>query len=365
MPAHHSEPTRYRDVISDATGADPRRMRLFAASPRPTDAALNGIYCRAVIAVSNPPLATQSSFWHSVLVDCRTLQDGWLVLTLPGGILDANELVTVLNDSAPLGWSAHIDIVPDSTGCTYLPPGHVITASYTEQPQHFPDARSAPGTEGEGPVQHAASGTNGDPEHPSSPPSSHTDADELNQAQVAGADVTVITCYLFAPEFIPIEVQVPTPLPASQDDFLALVRASRSDEDWPFFPHLRAVLPQPETTYVCLLALPPWPTIGVPVLLQLLSDAPRTFAIYVPPQLSHTAALNIAGVEAQWGYRVYLRDLPWPIPETGTQPVEPGDLITIALPHQYTLGLALDAMLQWTYGWFVPEGPPGHWPGGT
>ena len=81
--------------------------------------------------------------------------------------------------------------------------------------------------------------------------------------------------------------------------------------------------------------------------------------------ISHDAALNIAGASGQWDYRVYVRDIPWPIPIEGTTPVEPGDLITIVQPDRHVPGMTLADMLQWTYGWFQPDGPPGHWPGGT
>ena len=117
---------QYRELIGEATGADSHRMRLTAAAPPPNDAALNGVLCRTVIAVSHPPHTERTGVWHSILVDCRPLHEGWLELALNHGILDANELVTVLNDSAPLGWFASIDVETDHTGCLYLPPGSVF-----------------------------------------------------------------------------------------------------------------------------------------------------------------------------------------------------------------------------------------------
>ncbi|CAE7033290.1 HERC4 [Symbiodinium sp. CCMP2592] len=39
------DPMRYRDAISGVTGADPTRMRLFAAQPSPTNVAIRGVNC--------------------------------------------------------------------------------------------------------------------------------------------------------------------------------------------------------------------------------------------------------------------------------------------------------------------------------
>ena len=106
--------------------------------------------------------------------------------------------------------------------------------------------------------------------------------------------------------------------------------------------------------------MPDWPTAGVPVLIHLLGDTPRTFAVFSPAVTSHTGVLNCAGVTSQWGYRVYIRDLPWPIPEQGTVPVEPGDLLTISPPGHYHIpGLSLSDILQWTYGRAQTADPPG------
>ena len=107
------------------------------------------------------------------------------------------------------------------------------------------------------------------------------------------------------------------------------------------------------------------PSVRAPVLIQSSGDAPRTFAAFLPPAITHDDALILAGVSPGFGFRVFHRDLPWPVPERGEIRLEPGDLLTVARPDRHVPGWALADTLQWTYGWFQPEQPPGQWPGGT
>ena len=129
ISAHHSDPTQYRQVIGEATGAHPARFRLFAATPRPTDASVNGVFCRAVIAVTECTSMLSSVAWHSIIVDRRPIQAGWLDIVLPDGLLDVAGLVAQLGATVPLGWFVHVDVLPDHTGHVRCPPGHVITVT--------------------------------------------------------------------------------------------------------------------------------------------------------------------------------------------------------------------------------------------
>ena len=92
---------------------------------------------------------------------------------------------------------------------------------------------------------------------------------DLQDDQTIDNDLTVITCYIFAPEYVPVEIRVPLRLPATPEEFTAAVQNNRTGEDWPFFPQLCEVKPQPASTFACLLAVPTWPAAGVPVLIQL------------------------------------------------------------------------------------------------
>ena len=369
ISASHPEPWRYREMIGEAVDVDPLHMHLFAAAPSPTDAALSGVHCRAVIAVGAPPPSAVQRYWHCVLVDCRHMQEGWLELVLYEGVLDVLELSTVLNDSAPPGWYVHIDVAPQRAGCIYLQPGYVILATYEDYPQTFPTGNeSSTPQEAHG----EATGEAGVTEVPSPGPSDaedqpapDDDAEEPATDAAAEEPTTAVTCYIFAPDFYPVEVDVPVHLPTTVEAFLGVARERRPAGDLPFFDNLCVVHPQPDPTYVCLLATPNWPTVGVPVLIQSLGDAPRTFAIFLPPAITHDDALMIVGVSVGVGFRAYHRDLPWPIPERGEIQLEPGDLLTVARPASYRPGWALADTLLWTYGWYQPEQPPGHWPGGT
>ena len=369
ISASYSEPWRYRAMIGEAVDVDPLHMQLFAAAPRPLDTAMNGVHCRAVIAVGSIPPVPVQRYWHCVLVDCRHIQEGWLELALFEGVLDVNELSTVLNDSAPHGWHVHIDVAPQRAGCVYLQPGHVIHASYEDHPQTFLTGGDLP------PSQETSGDLNGANARIDDPTQGLLDAGEQPEQDVAIEEPAVdtiaaepdahITCYLFAPDYCPVEIDIPTHLPTTVEPFLATVRECRPVDALPYFPRLCVVHPQPDPTYVCLLAIPDWPTVGVPVLIQSLGDAPRTFAIFLPPVITHDDVLLIAGVSPGLGFRAYHRDLPWPVPERGEFRVEAGDLLTAARPDSYRPGWVLADTLLWTYGWYQPAEPPGHWPGGT
>ena len=296
ISANHPEPWRYREIIGEAVDVDPLRMQLFAAVPRPLDAAMSGVHWRAVLAVGAFPPSAVQRYWHCVLVDCRHMQEGWLELTLYEGVLDVQELSTVLNDSAPPGWYVHIDVAPQRAGCVYLPPGHVILATYEDCQQTFPTGNDPPASHDTTAEVTGAPANPGDPLPGSSDredqPDPATDAEEPTAVVVEEEPATDVTCYLFTPEFYPVELDIPVQLPTTVGTFLDAVQARRSAVDLSFFPRLCVVHPQPDPTYVCLLAIPEWPTVGVPVLIHSLGDAPRTFAISFPPALTHDDVLT-------------------------------------------------------------------------
>ena len=365
ISASHSEPWRYRHLISDAVGADQTHTQLFAAAPRQPDAALSGVHCCAVIAVGVPPTPGVQRYWHCALVDCRHMRDGWLELTLYEGVLDVQELSIVLGDSAPAGWHAHIDVTPQRAGCVYLNPGHVITATYEDHPQVFPDTTEQPAPESATNDGAETELPQPDPSEQGDQPSQDAGSEHQDAIEAEPEPPTNITCFLFAPEFYPAEVTVPTYLPTNVEAFLDLVQAHRSGEDLPCFGKLCVVHPQPDPVFVCLLAIPEWPSVRVPVLIQSHGHAPCTFAVFLPPVVTHEDVLILAGNSNTLGYRVFHRDLPWPAPERGEIRLEPGDLLTVVRPDRHVPGWALADTLLWTYGWFQPEQPPGQWPGGT
>ena len=365
VSASHGEPWRYRDIIGEAVDVDPAHMQLFAAVPRQPDVALNGVHCCAIIAVGAQPTPVVQRYWHCALVDCRHIREGWLALTLYEGVLDVHELSVVLNDSAPAGWHVHIDVIPQRSGCVYLNPGHVILATYEDHPQVFPDTTDRPFPVPEDHHDYNEETPPSDPPDSEGQPSQATDPGGLLVDDEEAEPTTDITCYLFAPDFYPAEVTVPTPLPITVEAFLDLVQTHRSGGDLPCFTQLCVVHPQPEPVFVCLIAVPEWPSVRVPVLIQSSGDAPRTFAAFLPPVITPDDALILAGVSPGFGFRVFHRDLPWPVPERGEIRLEAGDLLTVARPDRYVPGWALVDTLQWTYGWFQPEQPPGQWPGGT
>ncbi|CAE7252408.1 unnamed protein product [Symbiodinium microadriaticum] len=365
ISARHREPWRYRHIIGEAVGADHTHMQLFAAAPRQTDAALNGVHCCTVIAVGLPPAPAVQRYWHCALVDCRHIRDGWLELILYEGVLDVQELSVVLNDSAPVGWYVHIDVMPQRAGCVYLNPGHVILATYEDHPQVFPEATEQPAPESATNDGHGEERPQSDSSDSEDQPSQTSSPEGPDTVEAEAMPPTNITCFLFAPDFYPAEVTVPTFLPTNVEDFVDLVQAHRTSEDLHSFSQLCVVHPQPDPVFVCLLAIPEWPSVRIPILIHSYGHAPYTFAVFLPPVITHDDVLTLAGVSDALGYRVFHRDLPWPVPERGEIRLEPGDLLTVARPDRHVPGWTLADTLLWTYGWFQPEQPPGQWPGGS
>ena len=135
---HH--PVRYRDNIAFATGADPSRMRLFAAAPPPDDSGLQGVPCATVLAVGLPPMRDPDSVWHYALLDCRPLLASWRTLCVPNGyVLQRLSFRRSCEACPPLGWELCLDGRRETSGVLWLAPGQVAVVTAVEPVDH-PDA---------------------------------------------------------------------------------------------------------------------------------------------------------------------------------------------------------------------------------
>ena len=124
--ADYGAPTAYRSQIAAAVGTTERLLRLFPAVPRVTEACVNGVVCRAVLAVCELSPGSPHSF-HGVLVDLRFLLRGWQVLHAPRGRIDCATLLADLQPCAPIGWRVVVRDLPRGTLHLDSVPGQVLT----------------------------------------------------------------------------------------------------------------------------------------------------------------------------------------------------------------------------------------------
>ena len=224
----------------------------------------------------------------------------------------------------------------------------------------LPDADAQDDDEDQVPADQE-SASSGDASAPAEDVGSETGDDRVNSPP--GVD---ITCFIYAPEYVPAILDVTVPLPMAQETFLRAVQERRTDEFVHFFPWLCPVSLQPDYTYVSLIAIPDWPAASVPILLSWKGPEARTFAEYVPAILRPADVLRLLGLPLDPVYRVYHGSVPWPLPEGEIIHVAAGDLLTVCPPdYRHVPGLSLHDILQWTSGWSCPEGPPDHTNSGT
>ncbi|CAE7643945.1 unnamed protein product [Symbiodinium sp. CCMP2592] len=293
------QPMRYRDNIAGVTGADPARMRLFAASPAPADVAVLGVPCCAVIAVCHPPPGARWQNWHCALLDCR-----------------------LLRDYVPRGCALRLDGKPEGPGVLWIAPGQIIVASLVSSAEPaFAEEHTA---------------------HGDTAPSDPVDADwESGYAPhtATGQDGTGGTITTTTEE-------LGQPMPAS----------ARDPQRRQWFPRLIPASQQTKPGYAILLALPPWDGPGVGIVIDNAVDPRGIFAILAPPRPQRHHFLVLAGLAQRQNVHVYVRDMPWPLAEGNELTVDHGDTISIQPTHHAVAVITtLGDMLQDASNWH--DGP--------
>ena len=367
--ADASAPTRYRDDIAAAVGMNPRHMRLYAAAPATQDVAEQGIPCRTVIAAYD----TQQQHvqpWHGALLDCRPILENWRELCVTRGRLNVRSILSTLQDSTPRGWSPSLSVAADDDGYAQVRAGQIVVATYTPAPRSVPDGEAQHTVQASAPPADSSapqSDTPPSPGTPSSPAGSvHHDGDEGSTTDVGGNAFISLSVYVYSQQYTPEHCRLHLPPQPTVPDVVDSARQARHAVAQRIFPDLIPVSPQPDLTWVTIIALPAWPFVGAPVFIQILGPAARRFAIYVPSVLTRADVLVLAQCDAQAPCHVHFRDTPWPLPEDGAFPIRAGDLITIrpqnvALPAMRPLA----AMLAQTHQWDWPYQAPAYWNAGA
>ncbi|CAE7438579.1 unnamed protein product [Symbiodinium necroappetens] len=343
-------PTRHRQHIAEVTGADITRMRLYAGSPRPTDAAINGVVCKTILAVGDRHRSYVQPAWHLALLDCRLIGLSWRTVTVEGGTFNLEQVLEDLDQHAPNGW--HSVILDDrrQTGHIEARPGQIFPIVFslgdrnsrpvaTEQTARDPlgedpgEINSGPGSEpgrdepsstrvrgdqGQAMQQDRSSGSDSGPIH----------AYVSRQDQVHDSD-TPVPFLVFSQEYWPELVVVRLALPTGTHGAIAAVEQARDAEDHRGRSRLIPVFPQSREKQACLIAVPVWPFEGIAVLVDNRVANGGIFAVILPRITSREALLRIAGLPDDSDHDVYLRDTPWPCTNEQVVFLSQGDLILI------------------------------------
>ena len=82
-----SRPELFRAGIAEAIGEEFGDIEVTPAQPRVADAAVAGVLCHTVLAVTNPAPSPNVGRPQTVLLDGRPIQAGWLTWQAYNGLL--------------------------------------------------------------------------------------------------------------------------------------------------------------------------------------------------------------------------------------------------------------------------------------
>ncbi|CAE7947671.1 unnamed protein product [Symbiodinium sp. KB8] len=286
-------PMQYRDRLAEAIGCAASEVTICPASPRASDIAIDGYCCHTAIVVVPTSFLVDSGDSFCLLIDCRSILQGWVCFKVASSRLPASAVLREFNEEAPLGMCATVDHVLSGEAFLDVQPGQVLTVRYVPLPEEDPTAV----LDGYPPVEHAWGPSREDVDGSS-------DATDSHSASAAGADFKVLVpCMFFMQDYCPEVYEAAVNLPILPEEFLSIV-------------------------------LPLRPT-------ERQEIAPRSFLV-------------TAAYDPETRLEVQLRDSPWPLREDTVAPVYTGDLIIVSLAEQVVHDLCfLHHMLNSPDAWDV------------
>ena len=108
-----SRPELFRAGIAEAIGEEFGDIEVTPAQPRVADAAVAGVLCHTVLAVTNPAPSPNVGRPQTVLLDGRPIQAGWLTWQAYNGLLFLPDLLQFLRHAVPPGHSLSFAGAPD------------------------------------------------------------------------------------------------------------------------------------------------------------------------------------------------------------------------------------------------------------
>ena len=352
-------PARYRQEIADVTGAVLSRMRIYAGEPRPTDAAINGVPCGAVLAIGDRERSYIQPSWHLVLIDGRLIHRGWTEAYAISGMLDVECLLADFDTNAPLRWHTILLDHPSQAGWIAARPGQIFTLAYAQGARStvLPTAGADQALTNEAGT---ADPWDNIPEAPEPVEWPSIDAEPAVGPTEENA-LTPLHFLILMPEYQGELVTVSIVLPTTIESVLPLVDQARDAQNRHRFGRLVPVDVQPALGAACLLAVPDWPFFGVPALFVSFVAPVRLFTLVVPPILEVADVLRI--VDERVPAQAFVQDVPWAVPGDTRFRVETGHLFSVfPIGQPYIPTIRLTDMLRSAEGWHsdpVLPNPPG------
>ncbi|CAE7293014.1 CFDP2 [Symbiodinium sp. CCMP2592] len=345
-------PTRHRNQIAAALGIALSSLQLLPAVPRVTDATLNGLVCRTILAVCDR--SEQGSMpWCAVLLDLRALGRGWKAVTAVRHQLSCDTLREELDQDSPDGWPDGLDVIdvhPGQVLVAYLRPGRLAVP-----------AAAAPRALATGPAipilapAPAATADDAAPlTHPTGPPRSFgppsqpTDravpagpgTDPASDISVEDDSTTALTTsvqadYLpgtflvLAQDYCPELVHARLPVGCTDSHALEQVGAARAPFSRLCTPRLVVAYPQTVAGVALMLALPFWTPDGATIACDLTRLTGVVFSLQLPSIVRREDLLRALGVDIDAPVDLYLRDLPWPLPRGAVYDLRTGDTVVV------------------------------------
>ena len=327
-------PWRMRRNIACTIGLAHQRFHVLPAKPPIRDIAIQGVKCRTLLAACS--CEGQESNCQAFFLDLRPVQEGLRLRYCVGFALDLDLWVDTLSAEAPLGWCAQISDTPASFGGrVFLEPGTMLTVDYV--PNHDPvDAVAGDRQEGGShdpsdvvssnnatlDTQGSSTGqeTEQDPVPPAAESSDETDV-------TVGPNLRSRTFVILGQDYAPELIQVALPVPTSVFDALTSVSVARKPRDRFCLPHLLPVVPQPTGSHALILAMPPWQVDGAYIAFDLSTHDGRAFVLQAASRIDRLGLLIAAGLDARTNIDIYIRDMPWALPNDIFVEVGHGDLV--------------------------------------
>ena len=347
--ADPSQPMQYRDRLALAIGCQQEPIRIFPATPRVDDVAVEGQPCRTVLVVVPEAFIGPDTDAFCVIVDCRALLQGWMCLKVDSSPVLADTLLDELNDDAPLGWKAEVDGVSVGYVRLHLQPGQVLHARYVVDEVPSPSA-----ADGEVVWESEIADNAADPaDVEAAAPlvfSPHSPASGQVHTGVAHATFLVARV-AYTPELVTLVLPVPCDAAIAIDRLSAQVAQQGNWTDL----QLHSVFPQPDLSFAVALAVPCWPLEAPVVIIDGRSVDNRLFALEVAPVTQRRSLLVAAGYDPDSGVLVYLRDSPWPLRDTDVARTFTGDLVVVQpADHHVLVTTFLEDLLQAEGSWCSP-----------
>ena len=345
-------------------------MRIFAARPKPPDAALNGVPCHAILGVGDAQIQRPSIVWHLVILDCRAMEDGWQTWCALDGFVNLDELLSHFSQDAPLGWHARV-ACERQAGFLHTIAGQVLVlffepvehsrAEGSRARAHTPGSEerqtSSPAFE----TRNDAAASSSDRPAPAAPDQRLPEACPSVEIALHGEEVAgpPLHFLLLTPGYVPELVSVLAAPPVSLEEVRHLIGLHRAVRGSFMFPRLVLAEVQPALSFACVLALPEWEPTGIPVLIVCFVPPVRLFSVIAPTILAVPEILRLAGVEGS-DVHLYVSDVPWALTVEARYEVSTGDLIMIfPADHPRIPPLALTQMLSSSEGWHSEPFLPG------